>query len=43
MVYFIGLFAPHFGEVSEWPNEHAWKVCLPQGNVGSNPTLSANY
>ena len=27
--------------MSEWPNEHAWKVCLPQGNVGSNPTLSA--
>ena len=30
------------GEVSEWPKEHAWKVCILQkGIVGSNPTLSA--
>jgi putative endonuclease len=27
--------------VSEWPIEHAWKACLPQGNEGSNPSLSA--
>jgi hypothetical protein len=31
------------GEVSEWPIEHAWKACLPQGNEGSNPSLSAFY
>ncbi len=34
--------APKHGEMSEWLKEHAWKACLPQkGNVGSNPTLSA--
>lgn len=27
--------------MSEWPIEHAWKACLPQGNEGSNPSLSA--
>jgi hypothetical protein len=27
--------------VAEWLKAHAWKACLPQGNVGSNPTLSA--
>lgn len=30
---FIDFFVPHFerngkGEVSEWSNEHAWKVCI---------------
>ncbi len=30
-----------FGEVSEWPNVQAWKVCVPQGTAGSNPALSA--
>ena len=29
------------GEVSEWPKEHAWKVCIPQGIEVSNPSLSA--
>ena len=30
------------GQVSEWSNEHAWKVCVPQtGTEGSNPYLSA--
>ncbi len=29
------------GEVSEWPKEHAWKVCVPHGTEGSNPSLSA--
>jgi hypothetical protein len=38
----VGFFAISIGEVAEWPNAHAWKVCLPQGNVGSNPTLSAS-
>jgi hypothetical protein len=28
--------------VSEWPKEHAWKVCVPQGTEGSNPSLTAN-
>ncbi len=31
------------GEVSEWPKEHAWKVCIPQGIEGSNPSLTAIY
>lgn len=26
--------------MSEWSNEHAWKVCVPLGTVGSNPTPS---
>jgi hypothetical protein len=29
------------GEVSEWPKEHAWKVCIGQPIEGSNPSLSA--
>tara|TARA_B100000029_G_scaffold276263_1_gene270875 strand:- start:95 stop:241 length:147 start_codon:yes stop_codon:yes gene_type:complete len=29
------------GEVAEWLKAHAWKVCIPSGIVGSNPTLSA--
>ena len=32
-----------FGEVSEWPKEHAWKVCVPQGTEGSNPSLTAKF
>lgn len=32
-----------FGELSEWPKEHAWKVCIPQGIEGSNPSLTAIY
>ena len=30
-----------FGEVSEWPKEHAWKVCKAQAFEGSNPSLTA--
>jgi hypothetical protein len=31
------------GEVREWFNRHAWKVCVPpKGTEGSNPSLSAN-
>ena len=30
------------GEVSERSKEHAWKVCIPHGIEGSNPSLSAN-
>ncbi len=30
------------GEMSEWPKEHAWKVCIRQRIEGSNPSLSAN-
>ena len=29
------------GEMAEWLKAHAWKACLPQGNQGSNPCLSA--
>jgi hypothetical protein len=36
-------FAPHNGQVSEWPKEHAWKVCIPQGIEGSNPSLTAIF
>jgi hypothetical protein len=35
---------PHLmqdGQVSEWPKEHAWKACIPQGIEGSNPSLTA--
>ena len=31
-----------FGEVSEWPKEHAWKVCIRKRIEGSNPSLSAS-
>ena len=31
-----------YGEVSEWPNERAWKARVPNGTAGSNPALSAN-
>ena len=29
--------------MAEWFKAHAWKVCIPSGIVGSNPTLSANF
>ena len=31
------------GVVSEWSKEHAWKVCIRQRIVGSNPTHSARF
>src|SRR5256885_13135574 len=31
------------GEVAERPKAHAWKACIRQRIVGSNPTLSASY
>ena len=38
--------APHAknkisGEMAEWPKAHDWKSCVPQGTVGSTPTLSS--
>ena len=27
--------------MSEWSKEHAWKVCMPKGIEGSNPSLTA--
>ena len=30
------------GEVSEWPKEHAWKVCIRKRIEGSTPSLTAN-
>ena len=30
------------GEMTEWLKVHAWKACVWQRTVGSNPTLSAN-
>ena len=35
------IFLYFLGEMSEWLNEHDWKSCLPKGNAGSNPVLSA--
>ena len=32
-----------FGEVSEWPKEHAWKVCIRKRIEGSNPSLTAKF
>lgn len=29
--------------MSEWPKEHAWKVCIPQGIEGSTPSLTAIF
>ena len=29
------------GQVSEWPKEHAWKVCIRKRIEGSNPSLTA--
>jgi hypothetical protein len=29
--------------MAEWLKAHAWKACVPQGTVGSNPTLSASH
>ncbi|GEM_PF-1664570 len=31
------------GEVPEWSNGAVSKTVVPQGTVGSNPTLSATY
>ena len=31
------------GEVAEWPMARHWKCRSPQGDVGSNPTLSAIF
>ncbi len=31
------------GRVAEWSIAHAWKACLPKGNVGSNPPPSAIF
>lgn len=29
------------GQMSEWPKEQTWKVCIPQKGIeGSNPSLS---
>ncbi len=33
----------NFGEVSEWPKEHAWKVCIRKRIEGSNPSLTATF
>jgi hypothetical protein len=30
------------GEVAEWFKAHAWKACVGNTTVGSNPSLSAN-
>ena len=38
----IQFFAKN-GEMSEWPKEHAWKVCIPQGIEGSTPSLTAIF
>ena len=27
--------------MSEWPNEHAWKVCIQKCIEGSTPSLTA--
>ncbi len=29
------------GEMAEWFKAHAWKACVGNTTVGSNPTLSA--
>ena len=34
-------YEANIGEVSERSKEHAWKVCIPNGIEGSNPSLSA--
>ena len=31
------------GEVAEWSNAAVLKTAIPQGIVGSNPTLSASF
>ena len=31
------------GEMAEWLKAHAWKACVGQPTVGSNPTLSARF
>jgi hypothetical protein len=32
-----------YGEVSEWPKEHAWKVCIRKRIEGSTPSLTATF
>ncbi len=32
-----------FGEVAEWPKAPVWNAGIPQGIVGSNPTLSISF
>ena len=31
------------GEMAEWFKAHAWKACVVNPTVGSNPSLSANF
>ena len=31
------------GEMAEWFKAHAWKACVGNTTVGSNPTLSASF
>ena len=31
------------GEMAEWFKAHAWKACVGNTTVGSNPTLSATF
>ena len=33
----------NFGGMSERPNEHAWKACIPHGIMGSNPIPSTIF
>ena len=33
----------NFGGMSERPNEHAWKACIPNGIMGSNPIPSTIF
>src|SRR5437870_12756350 len=37
----VGSLRYNPGEVAERPKAHAWKACIRQRIVGSNPTLSA--
>jgi hypothetical protein len=38
----VNTFGQYFnGEVSERLKEHAWKACVQQCTLGSNPSLSA--
>ena len=31
------------GEMAEWFKAHAWKACVGNTTVGSNPSLSASF
>ena len=35
-------FNSNCGEMAEWFKAHAWKACVGNTTVGSNPTLSAS-